>query len=477
MKSEKKNILFLLIAFLLGGCCFWVVGSLLGVVMYTADEDTSTVVENNGLRWQEPLGKEVQSHLGTKGLSKWMHGDYQGALDVILQRVTTSDNGLELLNQLYHDSNQDVGLMNAIIPIIVFDAVTKEDFSSVLEQSLSVDSRVRTVVIEQIFNAWAMKSPLEALRWLDETNEFDFRNQDYLVIETWGYHDPYDLLDKLEQVPPKMRSNAEFIAIDSVARTAPTDAVSLLARFDGTLIQEDLTEQLIKSWAVNDAEAALDWVLNSSIELATKGKSVQSIFRIMALKDPRGTFVRAKKFEKDFHISGLMFDVLRSVATKEPRVAEELAKLQVSPVSTWISIGRGYVDNREWEAIIGAASSVPQGQNKAYWNYVLQYWSINDPSSLYARINELPSDYLSEAAFQLAIQNRWYRFLSEAERSRLMSYFSEADHDRWLDVTLNRNEHYLTILDDGFGFSKTYSQEEVLSILLRDSEKRANVLP
>ncbi len=395
----------------------------------------------------------------------------------MLEDVAMADNGdvsLQLIQQTFDRSDRDIASIEALIPIVTLKVVAAIGYEAALEQAMLLDPQLRSRPIEFIFRSWAVDAPFEALASL-EHNDFIDIDMKTIVIESWANHDSEGLLANISKLPTMLRSNAEAAAVYSLAGIKPDKAIEHVSLFSDTPFERLLIRHLVETWARSDPEAAINWTLNAEVHPVIKDSALTKILRTIANSDPEGAFERARKLDSDPLFAGLALGVINRVAKNDPDLAKVMAS-KVSEVSGWISVGRGFVEKNDWNQVLGLADSVASSDKQDYWEHVLEYWALNDPVSLYEHLDRLPQQPASTAALQIAIHNRWYRFLDNNALTHTLTFLSESDQSIFDKVYFEPNNRYMTV-SHGHGFSKTYTMDEVLAVLHRDAMKEADVLP
>ena len=395
----------------------------------------------------------------------------------MLEHVAMTDDGdvsLQLIQQFFDSSDRDIASIEALIPIITLKVVSAVGHEAALEQVQLLDPRLRSRPIEFIFRSWAVDAPFEALASL-EHSDYDDIDMKTIVIESWANHDSEDLLANISTLPTMLRTSAEAMAVYSIAGTSPDRAIEHVSRFSGTPFERIFIEHLVDTWARSDPEAALNWTLESEVHPVIKDNALTKILRTIANFDPEDAFERARKLDADPVFAGLALSVINRVAITDPDLAKVMAN-EVNELAGWISVGRGFVEKNDWNQVLTLADSVASSDKQDYWEHVIEYWALKDPESLYERLDNLPQQPASTAALQIAIHNRWYRFLDADAFAHTLTFLLDQDESIFDKVYYEPNNRYISV-SDGHGFSKTYTMDDVLAIIYRDARKGASVLP
>lgn len=401
----------------------------------------------------------------------------QGSLLPLIDFLKSSDS-VPTFDFLKNIRKQDVVLLQSSIPVIASKVVLELGFESALEQSRSLPPELQAQVDEFIFLLWSIESPIEALNLLAITS--DYEGMDYLVMENWAEYNVVDLFENVSQLPTLMRSDAEFLAMKTFSKTAPQKVLELLPIFSNTLLEQDIIIHFAETWAHTSYEDTLEWLVNSDMSLATRNNAIKNVLRIAAHNNPQNTFTLATQLESSNDSVGniLSLTVIDAIAEKNPLAAKELAP-QVNHINAWISIGRGFINVKNWDEVFIVPDSLYLNETEVdkYWNFIVEYWGFHSPQTLYKYLDEVPEKNVSNAALQVALHNRWYRFLDSNDMSRIKSYLSKEDINKYDEIVRSGDDHFLTVLDYGPGFAKTYTLDEVLAALHRDSIKKADVYP
>ena len=396
-------------------------------------------------------------------------------LELIAEVINTDDVSLQLMDQIFENSTRDSALIEALIPLVTLKVVSAVGYDEALKQAGQIDSKFRSRAINLIYRTWAADAPFEALASLENDVSFDKDVMTRAVFASWAYHNTHDLLANLSKLPALLRASAESAAVYSLAGTSPEKATEEIHRFSGMPFEPTLVTHLVETWAQSDPEAAITWTLGAEIHPVIKDTALTKALRVIAQFDPEGAFERAQKLDQDPVFSGIALGVISKVAKNDPDLAKVMAG-KINELPGWISVGRGFVEKHNWEQVLSLANSVVPENKQDYWEHVLEYWATNDPKSLFERLETLPTQAASTAALQVAIHNRWYRFLDAEALQHAVSFLSVNDSEILDKVYFEPNNRYLNI-SNGYGFSRTYTMDEVLAVLHRDARKEADVLP
>lgn len=457
-----QNLLYLTCAFLCGGFCFLVVSMWF---------ETSNEYETNGghdqfnsIDWTvhgndpiDPLrAEQLQTNIAKTTLS-------------LLEAIASSeiDATIPLLANLYESSNRNPSLMKAVIPLVTLTVVSNSDFESTLAQAVSLKPPLRRSVVEHVFSAWAVESPETALAWWIDSGQDDdvFDGIDNVIISTWAHHDCYDLIETLSELPVVLRSTAEAYAMESLANIDPKEAIAMRSRYADTLFESEIIKQVVKTWAQQDRDAALSWVLEAEMDAKTKSETLTNIFLEFVQEEPRRAFEQARQLENEEIFEGLTATLIVYMSAKDPEVAEMWAKQQYYSIHVWTAVGTGYVKKREWSKAMLVADLIEVEEKNFYWDLVLESWAMNDPEALLEHLDVLPGDFVSKGALEIAKQNRWYRFLDDRNLVYILSLLSDRDRIAWKELNESGSDHYMTIYHDGSGIMKSFTEDEVFTAL------------
>lgn len=469
---RKQNLLYATFGFVLGVVCIVSVNWLVELNVNQNDasfvtkqqidlSDSGTDPTDDGV-----ISKLLSNHPGESRLS-------------MLRAIATSEDDASILQltELYETSNHDVGLVSAMIPIIVLRSVSEIGFESTLNQASSLSTPLRQSVTERVLAEWGADSPNEALEWILNTNDHFYKGMEYLILSSWAYRDSHGLLANLSLLPLDLRANAEAYALDRLAQIDPQAAIKKLPDYSGTLVERELINQVVKSWAQQDPEAALEWVLGTPLDAQSMANAVAKVFYVLAAEDPESAFERARQIETEYPIHDLSAAVTIFAAATDPVTAESLAERHSSTPHAWIAVGQGYVRQKKWHSVSRIARSIPEEDRYLYWSFVLHSWAMNDPGSLYKNLKSLPSNVVSKGALELLTQDRWFRTLDDQQEAQVKSLLSDVDETAWIALQRAGKNHFSSTIHDGTGIIKTYTNDEVFTALHRYSRWKTDVFP
>lgn len=410
-------------------------------------------------------------------LTKYLDGDAD--IFQLINGMQALDTDLNL--KVIEDLDMIVGnrmLMEALLPILVLHQGNSIGYEAVFAQVKELDGHLQRAMFPLVIKGWAETDPVKALEAASilVSNGFP-SNYTTEILRIWSEVDYEGYVENIHSLPITQQMIAQQVRFSTLANDSPEEASRHIGAFLGSIYQLGSAKTLARSWIMKDPAAALEWIKTAqNITPYVRQQAAIEALRTLAMSNPREALEQALQLGNHPQIGSVTSDVFEVVAMSDIEYAKEMLP-KLTHLSTQIAVARSMVKHEDWDGILDLMNSVEHERRKDYSEYVFQYWAINNPTTLLDRIVHLETDLASRAALELLMQNRVYYFLPPPKASQLEEMLTREHQEAWALTKYHPSSRGVTILEMGYGFSRTYSMDEVQSALYRDLDKKADLLP
>ena len=134
------------------------------------------------------------------------------------------------------------------------------------EQLSSLPTELQQQFKRYVFKVWVEHDPETAIQTITTKEYVDAEGSNfYSVLIPWIRAEADRLLENLELVPENFKTSAINLAVDHLAKSSPpSEVIELLAqlKLQGNIV-DDATEELVRTWSLDDPIAAFEWALEN----------------------------------------------------------------------------------------------------------------------------------------------------------------------------------------------------------------------
>ena len=379
----------------------------------SVQDTTGYALSNVAIAWVEESGMDVLDEIVS---SVWSDSAYVRIVPQILRGVSTHD------------------------PEAVFDYV----ISNLGDQATEVIDNIG------IGSIWAQKDPLGMIAKAETLPASRFR-QSFVrnAVWRWADNNPRQLLEQLEVVPPGERERASSRAIGRLTESSPSEAAEYVMQVEDELLQMQLAQSFIQSWAYTDLEAAKEWVLGLPVTEPMRASLVDPLTRTIARNDPTGAFEFAlqQPIEEEEFPGGLVsiapeVSTLVTIAHGDIDLAIELLP-QVRTegrASACTTLGSMLLFQGNSEQALGLVEHIPEEEQNGYYQMLAMAWPAQDRKGLLNAFDDFPKSAQSKVALFITMSNEATKAFSEEEIANFESHISEDDKkllERLKEIDMN----------------------------------------
>lgn len=192
------------------------------------------------------------------------------------------------------DLNRNVGPLHSAMRTLVM-----QDMDAALAYFESFETGDhRQVIGALIASEYAKQDPVAALAWARENEVSQHGQIEMEVLSTIARSDPQQALaEALQERNPNMRHQLVSMVVNTVAHDDPLQGIALLESLDDQRLVANVRQNLASGWLMQDADAAIDWILSlddrassellNNVSWALIQSDVDAAIRVMPRVDRR----------------------------------------------------------------------------------------------------------------------------------------------------------------------------------------------
>ena len=368
--------------------------------------------------------------------------------------------------QLVYDTIGDEALRETLMGFILYQAIEsghKEVFNSALE----LDGSARRWTLHEVVTQWAQIDPqstVEAVWALDSTDP-SLRILQRRTVWEWAKIQPSELLTNMEAVPDNIRDFAQEKALLALAREVPEAAIEYLPNFSGSKREVTVAKEIVKSLTSRNPDLAVEWVNSYRFSNSEqKRQVVETTFRTFAQVAPERAFQAALKQPREFAQGGMESIVIAEVAkTNISQAANLLSEVRDDSQTiydAYLATAQAMVRSHlEFDRALELGKQLPHWHDDFYHALFIQ-WRAYHPVQLLDRLERVPLDHRSHAAYSVIVNNTVSLVLDSDQVQKARAYLNE-DHLERVD---NLPKHHVNTVQFPTHDEVVYSEEELAEI-------------
>ena len=354
------------------------------------------------------------------------------AIDVA--QMWVSRDGIGALSEIL-ESDTKYPLSHSALNLVMVRSIAQTDPETIFKQA-AMDEEYQFLLAE-IAEVWAETNPIDALTSVSLFDDASDRMRiTRVIMRTWSETNPRELLEKRTLLPNELELPAISLAIGSIAKTAPHEAIRLMDNLHAEGVNTWIVaESLVNVWSENDSAATLDWVLSGSNDQNPLfARLVEITVLKLARVDPDRAMHLAMNPLKSTWPIALDHRVIQEIARTDVDVAAKLLP-SVSDnfrARSYRSVGFRYVENGNPERALELAEHLDPQERDSYYSHTFDTWAIVNSVDLLKAIEHFPSSRMQElAARALIYRNKDRHVLSEKQVQHVKTYLSEENAEVW----------------------------------------------
>ena len=201
--------------------------------------------------------------------------------------------GFEVIDEISADL-ENVQVREQVLTSVLISASQFLDMEDIFSKSLELENDPDRHLPSSIVGYWSSRDPKSALGATNKIESYTLRNQlQQVVLHTWAYGEPRTLLDELDRVPQNLQSLARRDALDAIAQNDPREAILLTQDLSPGANTTSLVSRIVATWAEQDTQAALAWVMNSREFEGGRQRLLSSVVNGWSKRDPNEALILA----------------------------------------------------------------------------------------------------------------------------------------------------------------------------------------
>jgi len=356
--------------------------------------------------WEILLNDEVTDYLQLDSLTK-------------VAEAWREQIGFEVFSKIYHSEIDDLGAKRRLL-----STIAQVDLTGALDYTRGLpDQHFKQFVATSIVSDWARKDALAALAAVSTFESVSIVSVlEQEITQVWAKTKPHELIENIELISEEVRLPTLETAFGRFARLDPLEAIeklSVVEEFVGNT--SSIIRRIVNSWAVQQPEAAADWVMNQySPDDPHRQRLMHVVLTFFALKDPDRAFelATAHPFSPGVGFP-LELVVINTVAFNgDIDVAKKLLTRvkETEPHIVYSTVGEAMVVQGLYNEAVELGRDLSEENQWSYYSSVMSTWASEKPTVLYESLEDLPTNSIkSTAAYHLIWRNTYEPVLSDEQ--------------------------------------------------------------
>lgn len=349
----------------------------------------------------------------------------------------------DIVKSIHHDSDRPK-LIGRVLSGIA--SVAPEELFDYLIRNFP-ESASDIISSSNLGREWARKDRRGLWAKL-ETNPYSI--EEFLMedtIEQWVEDQPLQVLELLDQIPPRFRNSTSRQAIEILAQQSPKHAASLVMRVIDDDLRAHLAVVLVRQWVKEDVTAATDWVLNKNIDESIRNSLIDILIPPLVESDPQTAFelARQRTHTKDRHLRPEADVVIKAAAIDIDIALSLLPQLKdiggpkdVDYVFAHVQVGELLFEQGESERALSLASQFDGEDQITYYAVLAHSIWMTDRNGIIRLFELLPESKQSATALFMMRQGLDFLY-SYYEIAQLKEYLNAQDKETWEQHTQKQN--------------------------------------
>lgn len=387
-----------------------------------------------------------------------------------------SHRGMSAL-QLIFDSVDDSAVRESLIGSILHEAM-ESGHKNVFSEALILKGEARRWVLHEIVTDWARKDPQSTVAavWALAPTDPSIRMLQRRTVWEWAEIEPRKMLANMDVVPDNIRDFAQEKALLALTQIDPEAVVRYLKKFSGSSREATLAHAIAERWIEFNPSATLAWV--GSHEFLTPGlrsKVFETAFRTYARVDPQCAFQTALKQRRPMGTGAIESIVIAEIAKSDTaHAASLLSQVRNEPhtvFNSYRATAQAMVQfHQEFDQALELGKQIPHWRETFYRDLSI-HWAAHQPVELLDRLELVPVEYRSFAAYAIIVNNSVSLVLGSQQIQQARTYLND-DH---LAQVSNLPKHYVSTVQFPTHGKVVYSPAELASIAAKSNAAQREV--
>ncbi|MYD45155.1 MAG: hypothetical protein F4W92_02225 [Gammaproteobacteria bacterium] len=387
-----------------------------------------------------------------------------------------SEQGISALQQIF-DSIEDGSVRESVVGAMLHQATT-DGYEEVFTNALNLKGDARRWILHEIVTAWSQSDPRATVAavWALPSTDPSIRMLQRRTVWEWAEMEPRKMLANMDEVPENIRNFAQEKALLALARTDPEAVIGYLLDFSGSSREATLAHEIAEHWATHDPDEAFIWAQAQEFSTPELRRAVlETTLRSYARVDPQGAFDTARKHPRSMGRSGVETIVIAEIAKSDSVQAVNLLSQVRDEAHTvfnaYLNIAQAMVQfHLEFDQALELGKQVPHW-NEDFYRRLSIHWAAHQPVEFLERLEAVPADYRSYAAYCIVANNSASLVLDTAQIQRAHSFLNEED----LALVSKLPRHYVSTVQFTTHEKAAYSPAELAELSAKSSAARREV--
>ncbi|MCY3883756.1 MAG: hypothetical protein OXG24_02450 [Gammaproteobacteria bacterium] len=344
--------------------------------------------------------------------------------------------GLPVLDQIAQTLTNGQVRQN-VIRNILFDVVNS-DPEGAFKYALTIDRDIHNSILRSVASTWARSDPQSALVAAAEVEKKSLRRELVeQVVESWARDKPREVLKVIDSLPKNAQEPATAAAVAKIARNSPKEAATLISAMENSSAKTMAAISVANTWATQDHEAALAWILDEPAIEQDRQQMLSSIMYSLVQIDPQLAMDTAlsQPIEEGavgmFLGMGMELNVIASLAYSDlDKAIELLPQVREGPtkMQAFAMISGALIQNGEIDEAFNMARQAPESERNQVYMGVAAAWAGSDPEGVLNSMDRFPSDEIkSRAALVIVSYNQFQKNLTDEQIEEAKTFLTEED--------------------------------------------------
>ena len=293
--------------------------------------------------------------------------------------------------------------------------IVAQDRMGTLEYLQNVSYINRTQILFPLMEDWVnadLENALEVVQGLP--NPIIRRDALSRLLSVWGTSEPFEVLNRLEELPRSQRASAVFSAVQTLGSTDPDSVLRLLPslkEIPGAFNAEN-ERTFVYSWSTLSPSKATNWVLeNTELGSERRARLLNWVIREYARVEPSKALDIATAEEPNAYYGdyGLELKVIETLIMFEFDAALGVLD-QIRSEARYVvysEVAKELVEQSRIDEAISLSERVPREDRASYFYRAINSLSYNNASGVLSLVTKIPDTGLRSEVVTSMLNQEW----------------------------------------------------------------------
>ena len=373
-------------------------------------------------------------------------------------------NGFEVIDEI-SAGLENVQVREQVLASVLISASQFVDMEDIFRKALELENDPDQLLLSDIVGYWSAKDPKSAFDATKEVESYSRRNRlQRALLHTWAYKEPRAVLDELDGIPQNLQSMARSDALEAIAQSDPREAIllvqdlntsgnktNLLTKITATWAEQDpqaalawvmnnsefeggrtrLLSNVVTGWSKRDPNAALNWLLEQTEYAAVRKSALVTILKNLADRNPELALRRALEQPTEEDQIGLEQTVIRQIAQNDLQLAREMlhqTREGITRLNSYATVGIAMVRASRGNEAVELASDLRDHDREKYLASILWNWVDFDAKGLHDSLSTISDPEIrASAAGALIVSDNANDILTNEQKKTAGEQLGERD--------------------------------------------------